>query len=65
MIDTVIFDVNKTFDGLSIALWTKRTILHWKYVKEVVSCRQWSYLPVKSTGSGVSMSLYVKTHIKS
>lgn len=52
-------------DGLSIAMWTKRTILHWKYVKEVVSCRQWSYSPVKSTGSGVSMSLYVKTHIKS
>lgn len=33
MIDTVVFDVNKTFDGLSIVLWTKRTILHWKYVK--------------------------------
>lgn len=36
MIDIVVFDINKTFHGLALALWTKSTILHLKYVKEVV-----------------------------
>lgn len=34
MIDIAVFGVNKTFDDLS--LHGQRTILHWKYVKEVV-----------------------------
>lgn len=60
--ETVVFDVNKTFDGLSIASWTKRTSLHLKYVKEVVMVVG----PiVKSTGSGVYEALYIKKHIKS